>query len=80
MVMNPRACWFAAIRGAQKVKDVEDCLKNTAAPPLKYLGMAVPIIGTAVLHAQVLVLLFPQKLYFSKKLKTCPARAPEVFS
>ena len=29
-----RACWFAAIPGAQKVKDVEDCLKNTAAPPL----------------------------------------------
>ena len=31
----PRACWFAAIPGAQKVKDVEDCLKNTAGPSLK---------------------------------------------
>ena len=34
MDRHPRACWFAAIPGAQKVKDVEDCLKNTAAPPL----------------------------------------------
>ena len=35
MDRHPRACWFAAIPGAQKAKDVEDCLKNTAAPPLK---------------------------------------------
>ena len=35
----PSSGWFAAIRGAQKVKDVEDCLNNTAAPPLKmYYG------------------------------------------
>ena len=34
MDRHPRACWFAAIRGAQKAKDVEDCLKSTAAPPL----------------------------------------------
>ena len=27
--------WVAAISGAQKVKDVEDCLKNTAARSLK---------------------------------------------
>ena len=30
----PSSCWFAAIPGAQKAKDVEDCLNNTAAPPL----------------------------------------------
>ena len=34
MDRHPRACWFAAIPRAQKVKDVEDCVKNTAAPPL----------------------------------------------
>ena len=34
MDRHPRACWFAAIPGAQKAKDVEDGLNNTAAPPL----------------------------------------------
>ena len=36
----PSSGWFAAIRGAQKVKDVEDCLKITAAPPLNILADA----------------------------------------
>ena len=44
MDRHPRACWFAAIPGAQKVKDVEDCLKNAAAPPLKATARPVGII------------------------------------
>ena len=41
MDRHPRACWFAAIPGAQKAKDVEDCLKNTAAPPHNRLETSV---------------------------------------
>ena len=44
MDRHPRACWFAAIPGAQKAKDLEDCLKNMAAPPLNIRTA----IGTAV--------------------------------
>ena len=38
MDRHPRACWFAAIPGAQKAKDVEDCLKNTAARSLNTIS------------------------------------------
>ena len=44
MDRHPRACWFAAIPGAQKVKDVEDCLNNTAAPPLKIVQYRYEIL------------------------------------
>ena len=53
MDRHPRACWFAAIPGAQKAKDVEDCLKNTAARSLnRYLQRIGGQVCAAILRGQ----------------------------
>ena len=58
----PSSGWFAAIRGAQKVKDVEDCVKNTAAPPLNSTTIIVRAWLRAMLRAGGRLLLCVQQL------------------